>query len=203
LTRRPRGGRGAMGKPTVMDAAQRLPASVRMKFIAAFNACHVMDLYRGDAASYMAVIAETVRDRGAKIEVLEKLIAKAKKALDVRTAATPTMVGQLTHTRSCPGLILEAKDDCTCGLIYRVHLQTEQTMHAAWRKRAEEAETDYEALSRYVRDVEAISIKWQEAASARSAERDDESRAALIAAQQVSSLMESLKAAWRARDDAK
>lgn len=45
----------------------------------------------------------------------------------------------LTHTRSCPALT-NGDDPCTCGLEFRIQLQTEQTMHAAWRKRAEEAE---------------------------------------------------------------
>lgn len=45
----------------------------------------------------------------------------------------------LDHRSPCSaGWDLEA--DCTCGLMHRIHLQTEQTMHAAWRKRAEEAE---------------------------------------------------------------
>lgn len=41
------------------------------------------------------------------------------------------------HTRSCPALI---KDACTCGLEWRIRVATEQQLHAAWRKRAEEAE---------------------------------------------------------------
>lgn len=36
---------------------------------------------------------------------------------------------------------------CTCGYRHRVALQTEQTMHAAWRKRAEEAEAELLRLS--------------------------------------------------------
>lgn len=46
----------------------------------------------------------------------------------------------LTHTRSCPALT-PGEDDCTCGLRWRIYLQTEQEMHNAWRKRAEEAES--------------------------------------------------------------
>lgn len=49
-----------------------------------------------------------------------------------------SMTETLTHTRSCPALT--PGEDCRCGLEWRVALQTEQTMHAAWRKRAEEAE---------------------------------------------------------------
>lgn len=45
----------------------------------------------------------------------------------------------LTHTRSCPSLT-PGEGPCTCALEERKALATEQTMHAAWRKRAEEAE---------------------------------------------------------------
>lgn len=47
----------------------------------------------------------------------------------------------LEHRRSCPCLNPEAYlNECTCGLGWRVRLVTEQEHHAAWRKRAEEAE---------------------------------------------------------------
>ena len=55
------------------------------------------------------------------------------------TAAPPSLE-PMTHTRSCPALV-PGDDNCTCGLRWRVALATEQEMHAAWRKRAEEAET--------------------------------------------------------------
>jgi hypothetical protein len=48
----------------------------------------------------------------------------------------------LTHTRSCPMLTPLSDERCTCGLEYRIALATEQEMHAAWRKRAEEAEAE-------------------------------------------------------------
>lgn len=44
----------------------------------------------------------------------------------------------LEHTRSCPWPMDD--EECTCGLAWRVRLATEQQMHAAWRKRAEELE---------------------------------------------------------------
>ena len=53
--------------------------------------------------------------------------------------------GKLGHTRSCPALTPGDDEDCTCGLIWRVRLQTEMTMHNAWRKRAEEAESREQA----------------------------------------------------------
>ncbi len=47
----------------------------------------------------------------------------------------------LQHGMNCPALILGAdQDECQCGLKWRIRLRTEQEMHAAWRKRAEEAE---------------------------------------------------------------
>jgi len=46
----------------------------------------------------------------------------------------------LEHARNCAGNIPLNDHKCTCGLKWRIMLQTEQTMHNAWRKRAEEAE---------------------------------------------------------------
>ena len=46
----------------------------------------------------------------------------------------------LQHTRSCPALTPGNDEECTCGLRWRIELQTEREMHNAWRKRAEEAE---------------------------------------------------------------
>ncbi len=36
----------------------------------------------------------------------------------------------------------DSDEPCTCGVVLRIALQTEQTMHTAWRKRAEEAERE-------------------------------------------------------------
>lgn len=52
---------------------------------------------------------------------------------------------QLVHGMNCPGLIPMNDDDCTCGLRWRIQLQTEQEMHNAWRKRAEQAERELAA----------------------------------------------------------
>jgi predicted RNase H-like nuclease (RuvC/YqgF family) len=41
----------------------------------------------------------------------------------------------------------QGEDDCTCGLKWRDMLGTEQTMHQAWRKRAEEAEIKINTLT--------------------------------------------------------
>lgn len=64
------------------------------------------------------------------------------KDIDDFTAAPQPVsrAAPLTHARSCPALTPMSDADCTCGLQWRIALQTEQTMHAAWRKRAEEAE---------------------------------------------------------------
>lgn len=47
-----------------------------------------------------------------------------------------------THTRSCPALIPNRWEDCTCGLRFRIQFRTEQEMHNAWRKRATDAERE-------------------------------------------------------------
>lgn len=52
----------------------------------------------------------------------------------------------LYHGRNCRARTVGGDEECTCGLQWRVYLQTEQTMHAAWRKRAEEAETERDQL---------------------------------------------------------
>lgn len=58
----------------------------------------------------------------------------------------------LEHTRSCPSLT-PGDGPCTCGLEFRIQLQTEQTMHAAWRKRAEEAEQSNHAHQLAMREI--------------------------------------------------
>lgn len=45
----------------------------------------------------------------------------------------------LAHAMNCGGYA-GWDEDCTCGLEWRIALRTEQEMHRAWRKRAEEAE---------------------------------------------------------------
>jgi hypothetical protein len=69
--------------------------------------------------------------------VLSRLVPAKEPTAAPQTDAD--VVETLTHGRTCSaGYNLDA--ECTCGLQYRIHLQTEQTMHKAWRKRAEEAE---------------------------------------------------------------
>lgn len=46
-----------------------------------------------------------------------------------------TSAEHLTHGMNCPALTPGNDEECTCGLRWRIELQTEQTMHAAWRKR--------------------------------------------------------------------
>jgi hypothetical protein len=56
-----------------------------------------------------------------------------------------TLVETLTHSRICSaGYDLDS--DCICGLDYRIQLQTSQNLHAAWMKRALEAEIEVERL---------------------------------------------------------
>jgi hypothetical protein len=47
----------------------------------------------------------------------------------------------LSHTRSCPQLTPASDYPCTCGLTYRIELQTVHELRNAWEKRAYEAET--------------------------------------------------------------
>ena len=44
-------------------------------------------------------------------------------------------------------------EHCTCGYEWRVKLQTEQTMHAAWRKRAEEAEDERDEILERLKEI--------------------------------------------------
>jgi hypothetical protein len=66
----------------------------------------------------------------------------------------------LEHGMNCPHRTPNSDDDCTCGLRWRIALQTEQTMHAAWRKRAEEAEAAIAVSSQdaVAKECERISI---------------------------------------------
>jgi hypothetical protein len=76
------------------------------------------------------------------IQALEKECSELRRQLTAApvTSGEASVVEALTHGRCCSaGFDLDA--NCTCGLQYRIYLQTEQEMHAAWRKRAEEAES--------------------------------------------------------------
>lgn len=57
----------------------------------------------------------------------------------------------MTHTRSCNALT--PGEDCTCCLEVRKALGTEQAMHAAWRKRAEEDEIEILRLRSALNDI--------------------------------------------------
>jgi hypothetical protein len=87
-------------------------------------------------------------------------IRKVRAALAAREDSLPDIPDNakaepMTHSRGCPCSYGEPEDPCcTCGLKHRIVLQTEQEMHAAWRKRAEEAEADLAA-----KDAEIVSLK--------------------------------------------
>ena len=53
----------------------------------------------------------------------------------------------LDHTRGCAYPGSGGEGPCTCGLIERRALATEQAMHSAWRKRAGEAEAEVARLT--------------------------------------------------------
>lgn len=61
-------------------------------------------------------------------------------AITEREASTPIVPGTAEHGMNCPATNPLNEEDCTCGLRWRIELQTEREMHNAWRKRAEEAE---------------------------------------------------------------
>lgn len=49
--------------------------------------------------------------------------------------------------------------DCTCSLRWRDMVRTEREMHAAWHKRAEEAENEICILRAFIREIVAIDPK--------------------------------------------
>lgn len=61
------------------------------------------------------------------------------------------------HGRNCRFWNDQYETDCNCGLRYRIELQTEREMHAAWRKRAEEAEAVINALPQ---GVPVTDVRW-------------------------------------------
>ena len=71
------------------------------------------------------------------------------------------MTEQLTHTRSCAALT--PGETCTCCLQERQNTQTAETMHAAWRKRAEEAEMERDRLAECLSEaVKMTEAAWSE-----------------------------------------
>ena len=58
------------------------------------------------------------------------------------------------HGRNCAANIPGNDEDCTCGLRWRIQVRTEQEMHAAWRKRAEEAEAELSLSRQKVEELE-------------------------------------------------
>lgn len=62
----------------------------------------------------------------------------------------------LDHTRGCAYPGSGGEGPCTCGLIERRALATEQAMHSAWRKRAGEAEAE---VARLTAEVERLT--WE------------------------------------------
>lgn len=80
---------------------------------------------------------------------------------------------QLDHTRSCSAG-WDCESQCTCGLEFRIQLQTEQEMHSAWRKRAEESEAEVAQLRQERDEQEANRQGWFETAKS---EREARERA--------------------------
>ena len=86
------------------------------------------DMLCNDAAS-------AIRELEAELEKVERMIN-----------ANPSKE-TLTHSRSCVAFYEHItgtevnSEQCTCGLRYRIHLQTAETISAAWRMRAEADES--------------------------------------------------------------
>jgi hypothetical protein len=83
----------------------------------------------------------------------------------------------LRHGMNCSGLIPGNEVDCTCGLRFRIEIQTEREMHNAWRKRAEEAEAEIDNLKKSLFFMETESNKlrnWWRASEAKFNSRDAE-----------------------------
>ncbi len=78
-------------------------------------------------------------------------LSRAEQRVKELEVSPEALSEQLTHSRTCSaGFDLDA--DCTCGLDYRIQLQTEQNIRAAWMKRALEAEQENTALLKAVTD---------------------------------------------------
>jgi hypothetical protein len=77
----------------------------------------------------------------AAAEVARQYFAKS----DVEQPDSAPIRDALRHSRSCPSST-PGDGPCTCALVERTALETERTMYAAWRKRAEEAEAEIERL---------------------------------------------------------
>lgn len=99
---------------------------------------------------------KTVDELVAGIKLLGDQRDGLRRAIEAASVST-----DMSHSRSCPALIPLSDNDCTCGLTYRIALRTEQTMHAAWRKRAEEAEV-------LISEVAAASSEWRKKDSSKS-----------------------------------
>jgi hypothetical protein len=101
-----------------------------------------------DMGVVASVLMRTARDGNDDQKSIERLNAWRGEILAVMDAlstpppapmAAPGSPLPLEHARTC-GDAYDPDARCTCGLAWRVRLVTEQEMHAAWRKRAEEAE---------------------------------------------------------------
>lgn len=110
-------------------------------------------------------IACIISDR----EVRNELNAAREEIERLRAFIPPHIApGDLYHGRNCAALSVHADDaDCTCGLVWRKHLQTEQEMHNAWRKRAEEVEQQHDAaIQQLTAEQERgsqLSVEWSSA----------------------------------------
>lgn len=117
---------------SVIAALKDLFANSTIRFLLSFG---------GNAeystSEFRALQDNFISDLQAQLQAVQKELA-AIKSPDLRKE-------QLVHGMNCAAWHSEHGqeingEDCTCGLRLRIYVQTEQTLHAAWRKRAEEAE---------------------------------------------------------------
>jgi len=83
----------------------------------------------------------------------------ARRAVEAEKSTATTAMGSepLQHGMNCGALSVHSDSSaCTCGLHWRKQLQTEQAMHAAWRKRAEEAEKTLLAAGNEISELSMI-----------------------------------------------
>lgn len=108
---------------------------------------HKVNMSRYYDGKVYCTSCEHVSTGWVKGKTQDEAIENAIKIWNTRTLVDQQPVVLPLHTRSCSAAWRNS-EECTCGLEWRIKLQTEQEMHNAWRKRAEEAEAELAMLKR-------------------------------------------------------
>jgi hypothetical protein len=85
------------GKRTVNDAVAELPESLANPIVRAFKATNAMDVYGGNLAMYLTVIAQRLEDQSNKIGELGGIIAEAATTIGNVSGYLKEMKGNCTH----------------------------------------------------------------------------------------------------------